>query len=127
MDENGTAKTVEYTEDVTYYTYNGVTSNDISVALAKAPTNAKFTVYSKYEAKVPYITGIYIADKALRDAKLSGLDKVLKKAFTDDKGVLSDTNAQLATGLAEVINELAGLFTTAVDTYVKNPITQKSS
>ena len=68
MDENGTAKTVEYTEDVTYYTYNGVTSNDISVALAKAPTNAKFTVYSKYEAKVPYITGIYIADKALRDA-----------------------------------------------------------
>lgn len=121
VDENGTAKTVEYTEDVTYYTYNGVTSNDISVALAKAPTNAKFTVYSKYEAKVPYITGIYIADKALRDAKLSGLDKVLKKAFTDDKGVLSDTNAQLATGLAEVINELAGLFTTAVDTYVNTP------
>ena len=78
VDENGTAKTVEYTEDVTYYTYNGVTSNDISVALAKAPTNAKFTVYSKYEAKVPYITGIYIADKALRDAKLSGLDKVHK-------------------------------------------------
>lgn len=121
VDENGVSKTVDYTDNVTYYTYKNVTSSNISDVLGNISSSTKFTVYSVYEAKVPKITGIYIADKALKYAKISGLDKVLKKAFTDDKGVLSDTNAQLATGLTEVISEIAGLFTTAVDTYVKTP------
>lgn len=121
VDENGVSKTVDYTDNVTYYTYKNVTSSNISDVLGNISSSTKFTVYSVYEANVPKITGIYIADKALKYAKISGLDKVLKKAFTDDKGVLSDTNAQLATGLTEVISEIAGLFTTAVDTYVKTP------
>lgn len=127
VDKNGNAITYTKNDDSSYtYTYKGV-SGSLSDVLANVTAATKFNVKYSREAGVPKITGIYIADKALKYAKISDLDSILKKAFTDDKGVLSDTNAQLATGLTEIITELAGLFTTSVDTYVNTPSLRNQS
>lgn len=71
--------------------------------------DALFTYEMTYDSSVPFLTGIYIADKALKDAELKDLPKLLGKAID---------NEQLANALSEVIVELATLFTAAVDEFV---------
>lgn len=92
------------------YTYgdkSGANINDV----VGADSSTEFKCYMTYEAKVPYLTGIYIADKALADARVSDLGKLLG-------GKISDEN--LANGLAEVITELATLFGASVDEFVNS-------
>lgn len=90
------------------YTYNDVTGD---IATVIGTSDAEFNCYMTYEAKVPYITGIYIADKALADARVDDMGKVLS-------GVIDDET--VANGLGEIIAELATLFSAAVDEYVNS-------
>lgn len=100
------------------YTYLGETY-DSSDSLAAANEDAKFVATITYEGNVPYLTGIYIADKALRDAKISDLDKIFSKLLDkDENGNVPETPSDLATGLAEVVTELATLFTATLDEYI---------
>ena len=89
--------------------------------LAAAYPKAEFSVSMTYKGNVPYLTGIYIADKALRDAKISDLDKIFSKLLDkDENGNVPETPSDLATGLAEVVTELSTLFMTALDEYEAN-------
>ena len=67
------------------------------------PTTGK---YVDDKDKIPVILNIYAADKALRDAKASGIADALK--LTGDG----------ATAVNEAVSELATFFTAAVDQYV---------
>ncbi len=107
--------------------------------------NKNFTFSFTYEGNVPRLTGIYIADKALRDAKLSDLNKLLAKALDyetvkdaagnavknakgeeikqlkkDDKGQPIASPSNTANALSEVITEIATLFTAAIDEFISN-------
>lgn len=114
VDNYGNAITYTKNSDNSYtYTYNGV-SGSLADVLANVSSSTKFNVQYTYEAGVPKITGIYIADKALKYAKLSDLEGILKKAITASDG-------QVGAGLYELVTEIANLFTTAVDTYVNTP------
>ena len=114
VDSYGKAITYTKNSDGSYtYSYNGV-SGSLADVLANVSSTTKFNVKYTYEAGVPKITGIYIADKALKYAKLSDLEGILKKAITA-------SNGQVGAGLYELVTEIAGLFTTAVDTYVSTP------
>ncbi len=92
------------------YTYNGITNSDIA-AVVGAESETEFNCYMTYETRVPYLTGIYIADKALADARVSDLGKLLGSKIEDEN---------LANGLAEVITELATLFSASVDEFVNS-------
>ncbi len=97
------------------FTYMGESSKDLSALMAKYP-DAVFSYSMTYESDVPYITGIYIADLALRDAKISDLEGIFTKLFSD-----SDNPETIGAILAEVVTELAVFFTDAVDTFVADP------
>lgn len=92
------------------YTYGDKSGADINDVVG-ADSNTEFNCYMTYEAKVPYLTGIYIADKALADARISDLGKLLGNSISDKN---------LANGLAEVITELATLFGASVDEFVNS-------
>ncbi|MGN1328240.1 MAG: hypothetical protein ACI4V4_00905 [Eubacterium sp.] len=115
-DSLGNEITREYVEadddgNVIYrYTYGGVSNTDISEVIG-ADSTTEFNCYMTYEAKVPYLTGIYIADKALADARVDDLGKLLGGAISDE---------DLANGLAEIIAELATLFGASVDEFVNS-------
>ena len=82
VDSYGKAITYTKNSDGSYtYSYNGV-SGSLADVLANVSSTTKFNVKYTYEAGVPKITGIYIADKALKYAKLSDLEGILKKAIT---------------------------------------------
>lgn len=71
-----------------------------------------FSFTMEYESNVPVLTNVYTVDWALRDAKISDLSALLTKATGDET---------LGKGLAEVITELAVLFTASVDEFVATP------
>lgn len=117
------------------FTYLNNTSTDLEALLAEYP-EAVFNYYYTYEGDVPYLTGIYIADKALRDAKISDLDNLLAqltdyetktedgneiKVLKTENGKPIKTPSNTAIALSEVVTEIATLFTEAVDTYVSTP------
>lgn len=119
IDKNGKELTYKESKDkdgktVYTYSYNGNTADNLTDVLANIPSATRFNVQYTYEAGVPRITGIYIADKALKYAKISDLEGILSDAIKAQDG-------QIGTGLYEVIDELATLFTKAVDTYVNTP------
>ncbi|MCC8072996.1 MAG: hypothetical protein LIO62_02585 [Clostridiales bacterium] len=93
------------------FTYQGESSTDLKELLANYPDSV-FTYYMTYESDVPVLTGIYIADLALRDAEISDLEDML----IDSLG--SETTGK---GLYEIIVELADFFTQAVDEFVNTP------
>lgn len=106
------------------YTYLGNTYAT-AADLFNDNEDAKFVATITYEGNVPYLTGIYIADKALRDAKISDLDKIFSKLLDkDENGNVPETPSDLATGLAEVVTELATLFTAALDEYMASDYRQ---
>ena len=119
IDKNGKELTYKESKDeegktVYTYSYNGNTADNLTDLLANIPSATRFNVQYTYEAGVPRITGIYIADKALKYAKISDLKDILSGAITAQDG-------QIGTGIYEVVDELATLFTNAVDTYVNTP------
>lgn len=104
---------ISYDSEAKTYTYTGTTGT-LEQALASAKTTTVFTANTTIEAGTPYLTGIYLVDKALKYAKISDLEDMLKKSITTSDG-------QVAEGLYEVIIEFADLFTTALDKYVDTP------
>lgn len=110
VDQNGNELVRVDGEDATTFTYMGKTSEDMDEVLADYPDSV-FTYYMTYEDNVPYLTGIYLADKALRDASIADLEGMLGKALGATAGPI----------LYEVIVEIATLFTESVDTFVNTP------
>ncbi|MCM1114703.1 MAG: hypothetical protein NC397_04320 [Clostridium sp.] len=88
------------------FTYLGQ-SFDTAAALAKEFKDAQFQCTMTYKGNVPYLTGIYIADLALRDAKIS------------DIAGLIDGN--VGKGVCEAVTEIATLFTEALEEFVNTP------
>ncbi len=109
--EGNPLKAVIVDDKITSYLYM-----DKSYSNAEAFTNdypdVAFNCSFTYESSVPRLTGIYVADKALRDAEVSDLEKILSNALK---------NETTGKALGEVITEIATLFTNAVDTYVNTP------
>ncbi len=100
--------------EITYkdgiYTYGGVSSEKITDILG---IGSKVTFYCqmKYEAKVPYLTGIYFVDYYLADAKVEDMGSLL-----EDEGL----DEAVADGLAEIITEFATLFSAALDEFISS-------
>lgn len=99
--------------------YNASCAKAVSEAAATvigAQSETEFASYMTYEAKVPDITGIYMVDLALSNARVGDMGKLLA-GIKDDSGnpVLS---ADIANGLGEIVIELATLFTEAIDEYM---------
>ncbi len=111
-DDQGNVITVATDADGnTIYTYKDRSSKELSEVLSEASRTTEFTFSMTYEGNVPYMTGIYIADLALRDADITDIDKLLE----------GRVDSQLAVSLEEIITELATLFSTAVDEFVTTP------
>lgn len=107
-DQDGNVLSRTDSEDKTTFTYLGVTDESMDVVLS-GHEDAVFTYEMTYSEDVPYFTGIYIADKALKDAKINDLPQLLGKVIDDE---------QLATALSEVVYELATLFTASLDEFI---------
>ncbi|MCM1285465.1 MAG: hypothetical protein NC213_01545 [Acetobacter sp.] len=143
-DNKGNTLTRVVNGKTTTYKYLNNSSSDLAALLADAGKTT-FNCYFTYEGNVPYLTGIYLADKALRDAKISDMPSVFGKLLDyedkkDAKGnVIKDENGDAikvlkkddngkdiktpsagANILAEVVTEVATLFTAAVDEFVAN-------
>lgn len=117
VDADGNKLTTDNNGNIKYLDNTFASVEDLATAYPKAEFSASMT----YEGNVPYLTGIYIADKALRDAKISDLDKIFSKLLDkDENGNVPETPSDLATGLAEVVTELATLFTATLDEYEAN-------
>lgn len=97
--------------DPVTYSYLGMEDTDLLTVLAQNP-EAQFTYSFTYEGDVPKITGIYIADKALRDAQISDLYSILE-------GAIGNQIAGYA--IADVITEIATLFDVALHEFVDTP------
>lgn len=102
---------VDDEDGVATFTYMGKSNTDLTALLSEYP-DAQFSYYMNYESDVPVITGIYIADLALRDAKISDLEGIIGKATGDQ---------EMGKALSEAVTELATFFTAAVDEFVTNP------
>lgn len=112
VDTNGNALTrVDNDDDTATFTYMGNSSTDLEELLAPYE-DTEFYFYMNYESNVPVLTGIYIADRLLRDAEIADLERILGNALD---------NEQIGTALTEVVTELATLFTASLDEFVNTP------
>ena len=93
------------------YSYLNNTSDDLYEVLAAADEDETFTYDMTYEGNVPRLTGIYIADHALRDVRVSTLTSLISNALGSDLGV----------ALGEIVTELVVLLTAAIDEFVNTP------
>lgn len=111
-DSNGNALTAEYDNngDAVSYSYLGKTNASLPELLADY-ADTEFSCYMTYSSDVPYLTGIYIADKALKDAKISDIGSLLSKAMKNDT---------VGPILGEVVTELATLFRVSVKEFVNS-------
>lgn len=145
VDRNGNELTPNFNEnnEIVSYSYLGQTSDSLT-ALLNNYKDTEFICRYTYSSDVPYLTGIYIADKALKDAKISDLDKLISnsvdyetkkdangdpvldedgneiKVLKTENGKPIQTPSSTATALSEVITEIAQLFRTAVDEFVNS-------
>lgn len=97
------------------FLFNGQSFDDAE-SFAAANPDSKFVCYMTYESDVPHLTGVYIADKALRDAKAADAWKLLVDAVGEDAAHI----------IGDVINEVALLFTAALDEYQASPYSEYS-
>ena len=100
--DNETGKTV--------YRYLNNENEDLSALLADY-ADTEFLCSITYSSSVPKLTGIYIADQALKDAKISDLERLLTNATG---------SATTGAALSEVITEIAQLFRAAVIEFVNS-------
>ena len=99
--------------------------------------DTEFLCTITYSSDVPRLTGIYIADKALRDADIADLDTLLAGALdyetktdengnevkvlkTDENGKPIETPSATAVVLSQAITEIAQLFRAAVTEFVNS-------
>lgn len=122
-DRNANALTAEFAEDkngdtyIESYSYLGKTvkvdgedPTDALKALLADYADTEFLCTMTYRSDVPYLTGIYVADLALRGAKITDLNRMLSESLGTDLGTV----------LYEVIYEIATLFTESVDEFVNS-------
>lgn len=111
-DNNGNALTAEFDSNgnAVSYSYLGKTNASLPELLTDY-ADTEFSCYMTYSSDVPYLTGIYIADKAIKDAKISDIGSLLSKA------IKNDTAGSI---LGEVIIELATLFRVSVKEFVNS-------
>lgn len=111
-DNNGNALTAEFDSNgnAVSYSYLGKTNASLPELLADY-ADTEFSCYMTYSSDVPYLTGIYIADKAIKDAKISDIGSLLSKA------IKNDTAGSI---LGEVVIELATLFRVSVKEFVNS-------
>lgn len=105
-DENGA---------ITSYTFLGETSSDLNTLLAAHPDTELVASFT-YSSDVPYFTGIYIADQALMNAKITDLEKMLADKM----------DGTVASILYEVILEVAQLFRVSVQDYVNSDLVNQT-
>ena len=105
-DENGA---------ITSYTFLGETSSDLNTLLAAHPDTELVASFT-YSSDVPYFTGIYIADQALMNAKITDLEKMLA----------SSMDGTVASVLYEVILEVAQLFRVSVNDFVNSDLVNQA-
>lgn len=144
-DRSGNALTPIYNNgEITGYTYLNNTADTLEDLLADYE-DTEFLCTITYSSDVPRLTGVYIADKALRDAKISDLDTLIAKAVdyetktdedgnpitdedgneikvlkTDENGKPIQTPSATAIALSEVVTEFAQLFRSAVTEFVNS-------
>lgn len=111
-DRDGNALTASFNDngEITSYSYRGNTNEDLAALLADY-ADTEFLCSITYSSSVPKLTGIYIADQALKDAKISDLERLLTNATG---------SASTGAALSEVITEIAQLFRAAVIEFVNS-------
>lgn len=93
------------------YSYLNKSYADLAALFADYEA-AEFVCSVTYSSDVPYLTGIYIADQALKNAKISDLGALLS-------GVAGSTVGPI---LGEVVTELAVLFRASVNEFVNSDL-----
>ena len=136
-DRSGNALTPIYNNgEITGYTYLNNTADSLEDLLADY-AETEFLCTITYSSDVPRLTGVYIADKALRDADIADLDTLLAGALdyetktdengnevkvlkTDKDGKPIETPSATAVALSQAITEIAQLFRSAVNEFVNS-------
>lgn len=136
-DRSGNALTPIYNNgEITGYTYLNNTADTLEDLLADY-ADTEFLCSITYSSDVPRLTGVYIADKALRDADIADLDTLLAGALdyetktdengnevkvlkTDENGKPIETPSATAVALSQAITEIAQLFRSAVNEFVNS-------
>lgn len=136
-DRSGNALTPIYNNgEITGYTYLNDTADTLEDLLADYE-DTEFLCTITYSSDVPRLTGVYIADKALRDADIADLDTLLAGALdyetktdengnevkvlkTDENGKPIETPSATAVALSQAITEIAQLFRSAVNEFVNS-------
>ena len=136
-DRSGNALTPIYNNgEITGYTYLNNTADTLEDLLADYE-DTEFLCTITYSSDIPRLTGVYIADKALRDADIADLDTLLAGALdyetktdengnevkvlkTDENGKPIKTPSATAVALSQAITEIAQLFRSAVNEFVNS-------
>lgn len=137
-DRSGNSLTPVYDDygEITGYTYLNNTADSLEDLLADYE-DTEFLCTITYSSDVPRLTGVYIADKALRDADIADLDTLLAGALdyetktdengnevkvlkTDENGKPIETPSATAVALSQAITEIAQLFRSAVNEFVNS-------
>ena len=136
-DRSGNALTPIYNNgEITGYTYLNNTADTLEDLLADYE-DTEFLCTITYSSDIPRLTGVYIADKALRDADIADLDTLLAGALdyetktdengnevkvlkTDKDGKPIKTPSATAVALSQAITEIAQLFRSAVNEFVNS-------
>ena len=105
-DRNGNAlKAIVVDGDISSYIYAGKTYADADALFAANP-DAEFVCYITYQSNVPHLTGIYVADKLLRDISIDDLANLISGAVGGDIGVaLGELVTEIVTLLREAVKE----------------------
>ncbi|MCH5320801.1 MAG: hypothetical protein J1E36_03505, partial [Eubacterium sp.] len=109
-DRSGNAlKAMMVDGDISSYIYAGKAYADAEALFAANP-DAEFVCYITYESNVPHLTGIYVADKLIRDIRISDIADLLEALLGSDIGA----------ALGEIVTEIATLLRAAVKEFVNS-------
>ncbi|MDE6766989.1 MAG: hypothetical protein K2J35_02195, partial [Eubacterium sp.] len=110
-DRSGNTLSAVTDDNGTSYSYLNNSYSDLADLFADYET-AEFVCSYTYSSDVPYLTGVYIADQALKGAKISDLGSLMS-------GVAGSTAGPI---LGEVVTELAVLFRASVNEFVNSDL-----